>query len=146
MSYRRAFALAACLAIGGGLSACRGGGEGGLHLTGAWARPAGAGETTAVYLTIANEGNESDVLTGVDCSIAAMCELHETRLEGDIVHMEHLDRLEIPAGGQVSLEPGGTHLMLMDLRSDLAPGDQVSLMFHFEVAGEIPVEAEVVAP
>ena len=155
MSRRKGLAFISCLVIAATLPACNAAGgqpteasaaAGDLRLTGVWARPAGAGETTAVYLTITNEGAQSDALLGASCPIAAMCELHETRAEGDVIHMEHQDRLELPAGSEVSLEPGGAHIMLMDLQSELAPGDLVSLVLRFEVAGEIPVEAEVVAP
>jgi copper(I)-binding protein len=142
MSRRLGFVLAAGLVLAG----CRARGDGNLRLSGAWARPGGAGETSAVYLTIANDGNEPEALVGVDCSSIAVCELHQTMLEGDMVHMEPQDRFEIPAGGEISLEPGGMHIMLMNLQDDLAPGDRISLTLHFEKGGEIPLEVEVAAP
>jgi copper(I)-binding protein len=134
------------LALAAGLTACGPRAGDGVRLSDAWARPGAAGETSAAYLTIANDGAESEVLTGVDCPSIAVCELHQTMVEGDMVHMEPQDRFEIPAGGQISLQPGGMHIMLMNLSSDLAPGDWVSLVLHFENAGDMPVEAEVVAP
>lgn len=142
MSRKLGFVLAASLVLAG----CRARGEGSLALSDAWARPGGAGGTSAVYLTITNSGDEGDALIGVDCSAAAVCELHQTVVEGDMVHMQPQDRLEIPAGGELSLEPGGAHIMLMNLQSDLAPGDHVSLTLHFDKGGEIPLEVEVAAP
>jgi len=57
--------------------------------------------------------------------------------------MRAVDRLEIPAGETVSLEPGGYHIMLLDLASPLEEGSTVELTLTFENAGELVVTAEV---
>jgi copper(I)-binding protein len=72
--------------------------------------------------------------------------LHQTTIADDVIHMEHMPRLEIPAGSQVILEPGGMHIMLMGLESELAIGDLVILTLRFERAGEVPIQAEVLPP
>jgi hypothetical protein len=118
----------------------------GLRVEGAWARPAAAGEASAVYLTIQNNSPQPDALVAVECSIAADCMLHETTIAGDVVHMQHLARLEIPAGGAAALEPGGSHIMLTGLEHALDVDDRVEVTLVFELAGEIVIEAEVRAP
>jgi copper(I)-binding protein len=120
--------------------------SGGLEVSEAWARPAAAGEASAVYLTISNNAAQDEALIGVECAIADECMLHQTTIADDVIHMEHLPRLEIPAGSQAILEPGGMHIMLMGLESELAIGDLVILTLRFERAGEMPIEAEVLAP
>lgn len=57
--------------------------------------------------------------------------------------MQPVDRIEIPAGGTVRLEPGGYHLMLMDLTEMPAVGSTVELTLTFETAGDVVVQAEV---
>ena len=49
----------------------------------------------------------------------------------------------MPAGGSVTLQPGGLHVMLIDMQKELAPGDKISLTLTFEKAGPMTVEAEV---
>jgi copper(I)-binding protein len=115
-------------------------------VSGAWARPAAAGEASAIYLTISNNGPQGEALVGVACEIAVECMLHQTTMADDVVHMQHLARLEIPSGSQVALEPGGIHIMLTGLKSELAIGDFVALTLRFERAGEVPIEAEVLPP
>ena len=55
--------------------------------------------------------------------------------------MEEVDRVEIPAGGSVTLEPGGHHIMLMDLVEPIEPGDTIPVTLELERAGEIQVDA-----
>jgi len=57
--------------------------------------------------------------------------------------MHPIDRLEIPPGGTVSLEPGGYHLMLMGVGAELKVGGKIELRLEFEKAGTVVVQAEV---
>ena len=57
--------------------------------------------------------------------------------------MQPVDGIVIPAGGTVTLEPGGYHVMLMGLTGDLAAGQVVRLTLTFRTAGAIGVSAEV---
>jgi hypothetical protein len=69
-----------------------------LQMESIWARPAPAGGTTAVYLTIVNTGDHADTLIAVQSEAAERVELHETRMEGDVMQMRPIARLEVPAG------------------------------------------------
>ncbi len=55
---------------------------------------------------------------------------------------EMKDGLELPAGEQVSLEPGGYHVMLLELQAPIAEGDTVPVTLTFEKAGEVQVDAQ----
>lgn len=60
--------------------------------------------------------------------------------------MRPVDGVDVPAGGQVTFEPGGFHVMVMDLNDALAGGDQLPVTLTFERAGDISVTAEVREP
>jgi copper(I)-binding protein len=62
---------------------------------------------------------------------------------GDMMGMEPVARLEIPAGGTVQLAPGGYHIMLIGLTKDLNVGDTVQVTLKFEKAGDVTVTAQV---
>jgi copper(I)-binding protein len=119
----------------------------GIAVSDAWARPAaGAGSTTSVYFEVANQGDETDRLVGGVSPLAEAVEIHETTMEGDMVHMMPVAEIVLPAGATIGLEPGGHHLMLVGLTGPLRPGDRVPLTLRFERAGDIQVEAEVREP
>jgi copper(I)-binding protein len=109
-----------------------------------WSRPspvmAGNG---AVYMTLVNEGGSPDVLVGAETDAAEVVELHESKMEGDAMKMSRVPDIQVPAGGSAKLEPGGLHLMLIDLRWELTPGDTIPLTLQFEKSGTITIEAEV---
>lgn len=127
----------------GGLAGC--GGSGSIAVSDAWARPSmGMDRAGAAYLVITNEGDEDDVLLGATSPAAATVEVHETTMEGDgSMAMRPIESLAIPAGGTVRLEPGGYHMMLIELTGELAVGDEIEITLSFERAGEVTVSAEV---
>lgn len=119
----------------------------GVSIEAAWARPAQQGGTTAVYLSLVNSGESVERLLGASSPVAQLAEVHQTVLmSGDVVHMQPVEAVEIPAGGRVALEPGGLHLMLVGLTTPLAAGDTVPLTLSFQNAGEIALEVEVRQP
>jgi copper(I)-binding protein len=135
-------AVAACGAAGSSGSPAVAGGA--ISVTGAWVRAAAAGATSAAYLTIVNGTAADDALTAVSSPVARSASLHETSVDASgMAGMHQIDRIAVPAGGSVSLEPGGYHAMLMDLAADLEAGSTVSLTLTFSVAGPIQVQAEV---
>lgn len=138
-----------------------------IEVTDAWARPSPMVATAgAVYMLITNRGDQDDALLAVSIAddVAGKVELHESRAvepgeaTGDMaggdmgttdstmapmMEMVPVDRIEVPAGGTVSLQPGGYHVMLLDLVSPLDEGDQLELTLTFDVAGEVVVGAVV---
>jgi|TARA_B100002003_G_scaffold79445_1_gene74306 copper(I)-binding protein len=102
--------------------------------------------TAAIYFTLVNEGNTSDALVDASSDAAESARFHETQMEGNIISMVPVTRIEIPAKGLTELKPGGLHVMLMGLKQDLNNGDTVSVTLRFEKSDEVVVEAEVRAP
>ena len=111
----------------------------------AWVRaPISAELPGAGYLTITSTAEVDDWLIAATSPIAADIELHETTTGADgTTAMEPVDRIEVPAGGSVALEPGGFHLMLLGLTETPAVGDTVELRLTFQEGGEVTVQAEV---
>jgi copper(I)-binding protein len=62
---------------------------------------------------------------------------------GGMMTMQPVDRVELPAGETVALEPGGYHIMLLDLAAPLEAGTTVTITLEFERAGAQTVDAEV---
>ena len=62
---------------------------------------------------------------------AEQTEIHVMEYKNDRMTMRRVEGLQVPAGGEVALKPGGTHLMLMELRQPLRDGDEVELVLRF---------------
>ncbi len=108
----------------------------------AWARASvGPQPSSAAYFTIRNKGG-ADALLAVT-SPAADASLHSTTMDKGVMRMRPLDRLDIPANGIVQLKPGGTHVMLMGLKTPLAEGSAIRLDLKFELSGDMHVMAAV---
>lgn len=86
-------------------------------------------------------------LVGASSPVAGSVELHEMRMEGDLMKMRAVPRLPLPAGKGVALTPGGYHLMLYDLRQQLQEGTRIPLRLEFELTGgrreTLEIQAEV---
>lgn len=105
----------------------------------------GMGGNGAAYMTIANAGSESDRLVAGKTDAAEIVEIHEiAKDESGVMQMRPLaDGLEIPAGGEAVLEPGGYHVMLIGLTEDLVAGKTFELTLTFANAGEVVVQVPV---
>jgi copper(I)-binding protein len=121
------------------------------RVEGAWVRSAVPGQQgTGAFMKLT--ANEPMQLVGVSTPVAAVAELHEMRMEGDVMRMRAVAKLELPAGRTVELKPGGYHLMLQDLKQALAPGSTVPLVLVLRDAKgaesklELKVPVRVAAP
>jgi len=118
---------------------------GSLTLEQPWSRatPGGA-KVGGGYLRITNTGTVPDRLTGGSFPLASKVEVHEMRLEGDVMRMKAVEGgLEIKPGATVELKPGGFHLMFMDLKEPLKEGQTLKGTLTFEKAGAVEVEYNV---
>lgn len=89
-------------------------------------------DMSGVFGTLRNSSGEELQLTGVSGEIDGRQELHETVPGGSGMTMrEKKDGFQIPAGGDLTLEPGGNHIMLIDLSEPITTGQQVVLTLKF---------------
>jgi len=103
-----------------------------LVIDNAWVRGLPPGQTTtAVFMTLRNTGAEALTLTGASTPVAEAALLHGTMNHGGMLHMMALETLVVPAGGELKLESGGSHLMLTGLQQTLVAGSEVEVSLQF---------------
>lgn len=96
----------------------------------AWVRATVSATGTAAYLRL--RARAQAAVVEVRSPLAGVAELHEMALVGGVMRMRAVDRLELRPGEAVTLQPGGLHLMLMDLRRPLKAGESVPLELVIE--------------
>ncbi|MDE2856772.1 MAG: copper chaperone PCu(A)C [Chloroflexota bacterium] len=89
------------------------------------------GESSAVYMQIENSGASAVVIAAAKSAAAHQVEFHRSVVDDDIARMEAVETLVIPAGERLALRPGGLHIMLRQLKTDLKPGSSIDL--HLEL-------------
>jgi len=124
-----------------------------VRVDGAWARATVAGQTgTGAFMALT--ASEDLKLVSVTSPAAGVAEVHEMKIEGEVMKMRAVPTLELPAGRTVHLKPGGYHLMLMDLKAPLLKDTvlPVTLVFR-DVKGaesrlslQLPVSARAPGP
>lgn len=109
---------------------------------GVWARPS-TGKTGAAYMALRNEGAGDDRLVGAASPVAETAEIHDMTMDGTIMRMRKLDGLDVAAGAEIAIAPGGLHIMLIGLKAPLVEGETFLLTLTFAKAGDIEVTAMV---
>ena len=112
-----------------------------------WARAAETNmTTTAIYMLLTNNGESDAYLLGARSSDAARVEIHQTVVDGAVVSMKPVKRLDLEPGVPTALELGGLHLMVIGLKHPLKDGDVLDLTLDFGSAGEVSVKVPVGEP
>jgi periplasmic copper chaperone A len=116
------------------------------RVTDAWVRGTVAQQkATGLFAKITSD--QGARLVSASSAVAAVVEIHEMSMEGDVMRMRALPKgLALPAGQLVELKPGGYHLMLMDLKQPLKTGDTVAVTLVFEGADKKRETVEIQAP
>lgn len=120
---------------------------GSLHIDHPWSRatPRGA-NVGAGYLVIENRGSTVDRFLSLSAEIAGRAEIHEMAVNDGIMRMRQLPKgVEIAPGMSAKFEPGGLHLMFLDLKRPLEKGERFKATLVFEKAGALEVEFVVEA-
>ena len=142
--------VVAALLLGVALLACGVPAGPQIKVENVYARPAaamGEGATGGAFMLLRNTGSEADRLVAAQSDVAGTVEIHETTLEGGVMKMRPVvGGIEVPAGGQVELKPGGYHVMLIGLTQNLVEGDRFQMVLQFEKSGPLTVEAVVRMP
>ena len=141
----RALALLALLSIAGTGAAAHDHQAGNLTIGHPFSRAtAPAAMAGAAYMTIDNAGAAGDRLLSAASPVAGRVELHTIVKDGDVMRMREVEGgIAVPAGGRATLQPGGFHVMLMELKAPLREGDRFPLRLTFEKAGIVEVEVAI---
>lgn len=110
------------------------------------ALPAVPGNPGAVYFTLANAGEIDFSVASAFVSDAGMAMLHRTVTEGGMARMTDAGEIALPAGGSVAFEPGGLHVMAMDLADTLAQGGSTEVTLTFANGDKVSFPATIVGP
>ena len=96
-------------------------------ITDAWVKTADSG-MTAAFAEFSNPTDKEVTIVAATSPASTMLELHET--VGDTMQQKE-GGFVIPAGGSLTLEPGGNHIMFMDVPTPIAAGDDVEVTLEF---------------
>jgi periplasmic copper chaperone A len=102
-----------------------------VQVSNGWVRWLPAKLPAAGYAVIRNNGDQPVKLIGTDSSDYGMAMLHRSMQKNGKDTMQMVDALSIPAHGTIKLAPGGYHLMLMNPKHPIKPGDTVHITLHF---------------
>jgi copper(I)-binding protein len=121
--------------------------QGAIEIRQPWTRATPpTAESGGGFLVLTNTGTTPDRLIAVKSLAADKAEIHEMKMEGNVMRMRELEKgIEIPPGATVELKPGGFHIMFMGLKAPFAKDAKVPLTLVFEKAGSIDVELQVAA-
>lgn len=100
---------------------------------------------TAGYMSLRNNSSTDHRLVAASSTVSDRVELHTHvhDMQTGMMQMRHVEYIDLPAGQTVALEPGGLHIMFMDLKTDLQPGTDVPLTLEFDDGSTLTVEAPV---
>ncbi|MCL5778943.1 copper chaperone PCu(A)C [Limibaculum sp. FT325] len=108
-----------------------------------WARPNLPSRPLGVYFGIVNSGSDADRLIAATAPGFEAVELHTVVKDGDVMKMQPLEALDVPASGRADLMPGGNHLMLFGASELYEDGGRFPVTLQFEKAGEVAIEVAV---
>ncbi|MGB7543045.1 MAG: copper chaperone PCu(A)C [Burkholderiales bacterium] len=105
--------------------------QGQVEVRAPWVRGTVQGQTSSGAFMELKSATGAAVV-GVETPVAEIVEMHETKMDGDVMKMRAVPRIELPAGRTVELKPGGYHVMLMSLKRPLKKGDIVPIRLRIE--------------
>jgi hypothetical protein len=119
-----------------------------VSVTDAWARATMPGQkVSGAYMQIQSDADAR--LVGASSPAVPRVEVHEMKMDGDVMRMREVKAIDLPKGKTVSLQPGGYHIMLMNLQKPIAAGDVIPLTLTIESGGKqqtVDVKAKARAP
>ena len=100
-------------------------------------------KNTAAFFTLTNPGSEPLSVRAGSSSVAQLLEIHSHGQHNGMAGMRREDSVTLAAGQQLSFQPGGYHLMLINLTRPLRDGDRVQFSLIDDRGAEYQIEAPV---
>ena len=120
-------ALAAALLAATGTAAL----AAGVKIEKPWMRLIIKARPAAGYFTLHNDTGKTVTLTGASSSGCGMTMLHETKEVKGVAMMMHVAGIKVPAGGTLTFQPGGYHIMCMQPKDSMVVGKSVPVTLEF---------------
>jgi len=136
-------ALVLCLALCAGLAQA----ASGLRMDQPWARASLSGVKNAiVFGTLVNDGSADLSIVGGSTPVAARVEFHIHAMDGEVMTMRQLDTIDLKPGERTTLQPGGLHIMLIDLKQTLRQGESFPLTLMTRDGTTLKIDVTVTSP
>lgn len=117
-----------------------------VHADAAWIRWLPAGLPAGGYMTLHNDSDRAVALVGASSPDYGQTMLHHSVMKDGTMQMLPVRKVEVPAHGVLRFQPGGYHIMLMQPKHDIHPGDQVPVTLRFADGERLHVQFEVRKP
>ncbi|HEX2963418.1 MAG TPA: copper chaperone PCu(A)C [Ignavibacteriales bacterium] len=117
--------------------------QNGIEIKDAWIRPGAKDMNTALYFEIINHSGKPDTLYEARSNLAQKVEVHETYKQGDMMGMRPAKMVIVGANSSFKFQPGGHHVMFINLRKSLKKGTTGEVTLYFRHAGQIKITPEV---
>ncbi|MGD1005933.1 MAG: copper chaperone PCu(A)C [Ignavibacteriaceae bacterium] len=115
-----------------------------VKIENAWVRPAAKGMNSALYFNINNVTTKADALYKVTSKVSELVQLHTTVKKDDgTAGMKEIKQIAVPANSVIKFEPGGYHVMLINLKKKLKVNSKIEFIFYFKTGGKVKVKATV---
>lgn len=98
---------------------------------------------SAAYMTLVNESDQPVRLVGAQSDAAHLTEIHESRMVDNMMQMRPVEGLDIPAGDEVVLQPGGYHIMFMELTREFVPGEAIIVTLSFDTGDTVNIAVPI---
>ena len=116
-----------------------------VQVSAAWVRATVAGQMgSGAFMKIT--ARAATRLVGISSPVAGVADVHEMKMDGDVMKMRALQGLDLPAGKTVELKAGGYHVMLMDLKQPLTAGSMVPMTLRFKNAKGVESKLDISVP
>ncbi len=114
-----------------------------LTVSAGWFRALPANIPAGGYFTLRNGGKDKVVLTGAESPGCGMLMVHRSSSGNGMASMGHVPSLDVPAGGSVSFSPNGYHLMCMEPKAQIKPGNTVPVTLLFQGGAKVTADFAV---
>jgi copper(I)-binding protein len=101
---------------------------------------------TGAFMVIKNGGDKDVKVLKADNPASRVTELHTHLNENGVMKMRPVPAIDVKAKGQAVLQPGGLHVMMIDLKAPMKEGDVVPITWTFDDGSSKQVDAKVVRP
>ncbi len=98
---------------------------------------------SASFMVLQNTDAQGHALMAVESPVSKVVELHTHTMEEGMMRMRQVEKIDLPAGEAVALQPGGLHVMLIGLKQELIPGEDIPMTLVFEDGSKKQITAPV---